>query len=150
MNDHLIKNLWISLLWSLLGSIIIISLALFFINTLRPIEWYKWIFVFAYPGYLMLKSKNIILSIDIIENEVQLKSFSILGGKKDLNLKLDEIIKLDFYRGLKIQYKTDYGKTTETFLLNAEPWNSLYGQIKALKLATQDLKQNKNTRTIDS
>ena len=72
-----------------------------------------------------------------------LKSYSIFGGRNELNLNMEDIIELDFYRGFVVKYKNSLGKNTETFHLNAEPWNNVYGQIKKLKLAVQELEQKK-------
>ncbi|RXR30683.1 hypothetical protein EQG68_11550 [Flavobacterium piscinae] len=116
-------------------------------------EGYTWLIYLIYPTYLMIKGKKILLEIHIDVKKVMLKSYSIFGGRKELNLDINEIVELDFYRGFVIKYKTSLGKKTETFHLNAEPWNNLYGQIKNLKLAVQDMEQNKienlNLKTSD-
>jgi hypothetical protein len=144
MNDHLIKNLKISLFWSLLGNFIFGGLIIYFINTLKPIEWYAWLIYFIYPTYLMIKEKKILLEIRINGNQISIKSYSIFGGKKELNLNINEIIELDFFRGFVIKYNSSLGKNTETFQINAEPWNNIYGQIKNLKLAVQELRPRKS------
>ncbi|SFZ95235.1 hypothetical protein SAMN05428642_1185 [Flaviramulus basaltis] len=146
MNDHLIKNLKISLFWSLLGNFIIGGLIIYFINSLKPIEWYAWLIYLIYPTYLMIKEKKILLGIEINGNEISIKSYSIFGGKKELNLNINEIIELDFFRGFVVKYKNSLGKNTETFQINAEPWNNVYGQIKNLKLAIQELRPEKSKK----
>jgi hypothetical protein len=143
MNDHLIKNLKISLFWSLLGNFIISGLIIYFINTFKPIEWYAWLIYLLYPTYLMIKEKKILLEIRINRDEISIESYSLFGGKKELSLNINEIIELDFFRGFVIKYKNSLGKNTETFQINAEPWNNLYGQIKNLKLAVQELELSK-------
>lgn len=85
-----------------------------------------------YPTYLALKRNKIILEINQTNDNVVIESYSVLTGKKKLNLKLDEIIKLDFYKGFVVRYKSANVKLTETFGINAEPWNNIYGQIKQL------------------
>lgn len=146
MNDHLIKNLKISLFWGLLGNFIIGGLIIYFINSLKPIEWYAWLIYLIYPTYLMIKEKKILLGIEINGNEISIKSYSIFGGKKELNLNINEIIELDFFRGFVVKYKNSLGKNTETFQINAEPWNNVYGQIKNLKLAIQELRPKKSKK----
>ncbi|MDG5493019.1 hypothetical protein [Psychroserpens sp. SPM9] len=148
MNDHLIKNLKLSLFWSLIGNFIIGGLLLYFINTFKPIEWYAWLIYLVYPTYLMVREKKILLEIVINRDDINIKSYSLFGGKKELSLNINEIIELDFFRGFVIKYKNALGKNTETFQINAEPWNNLYGQIKDLKLAVQKLELSK-TKNLD-
>lgn len=151
MNDHLIKNLRISLLLNLLGNFLIIALLIYI--TIGKIEWYTWLLYLIYPTYLMIKEKKILLEINMNKKAISLKSYSIFGGRNELNLNLDEIIELDFYGGFILKYKNSMGKNKETFHLNAEPWNNLYGQIKNLKLAVQEMDKKKidnlNLKTSD-
>ncbi|MDP2686835.1 MAG: hypothetical protein Q8O62_06410 [Aequorivita sp.] len=91
--------------------------------------------VFAYN---LFKRNKILLEIDLNDKIVIIRSYSILNGKKELNLKIDDIIEIDFFRGLFIKYKNHNEKTAQSFEINAEPWNSLYGQIRQLKLSVQE------------
>ncbi|WP_165148672.1 hypothetical protein [Aequorivita sp. KMM 9714] len=91
--------------------------------------------------YLTIKEQKLLLEIDVNGNQISLISYSILGGKKELNLKTSEIIELDHFKGFVVKYKNSFGKKTETFQINAEPWNNIYGQIKILKLAVQELEK---------
>ncbi|AUC74908.1 hypothetical protein [Olleya sp. Bg11-27] len=140
MNDHLIKNLKLSLVWDLLKSFILVSIILYFINSDKPIQWSSLLIYLFFPIYYLFK-KKILLEILKTENGIIIKSYSILNGRKDLNLKISEIIELDHYNGFVIKYKNSLGKNTETFQINAEPWNNIYEQIKSLKLSVQESKQ---------
>ncbi|NGX84318.1 hypothetical protein G3A46_08325 [Aequorivita sp. KMM 9714] len=141
MNDHLIHNLKISIIWRLLVNIITVGLIIYLFNTVKRIEWYTWLILLIYPMYLTIKEQKLLLEIDVNGNQISLISYSILGGKKELNLKTSEIIELDHFKGFVVKYKNSFGKKTETFQINAEPWNNIYGQIKILKLAVQELEK---------
>ncbi|OEJ98750.1 hypothetical protein A8C32_06015 [Flavivirga aquatica] len=140
MNDHLIKNLRISLIKSLFGSLILGGL---FFYSIKPTEWYYGFLYLIYPLYLTIKQRKIILEIKNELGNVKIDSYSIIRGKQELNLNISEIIELDFFNGFVIKYKDRYGKTTETYEINAEPWNNIFEQIKYLKITFQELEKNR-------
>jgi len=140
MNDHLIRKLKISLVWSLLEEFLIGSILIYFFNSIQPIESYVWLIFLIYPVYSMLKANKIILEIIKIENDFIVKSYSLFKGKQELKLNINDIIELDFFREFLIKYKSSEGNIKDVFQINAEPWNTIYGQIKQLKLAEQYLK----------
>ena len=140
MNDHLIKKLKISVLRTFLGNFIFGGLLIYLCNRIEPFEWYFWLLCLVYPTYSMLKAEKIILEVLKTENDFTIISYAILQGKKELKLNINDIVLLDFFRGFIIKHKTIYGKKDEVYQINAEPWNSIYGQIKELKLAEQELK----------
>lgn len=149
MNNHLIKNFKISLLLSWIRTIVFLGAILYFttlLESVEPTEWYDWFLwsLFLIFGiYSSTKKTKILLEIGVNENEISIISYSILKGKKEINLNVKEIIEIDCYNGLEIKFKNAEGKWTESYEINAEPWNNIYGQIKSLKLAVQNLTKRK-------
>ncbi|WP_299677575.1 hypothetical protein [uncultured Dokdonia sp.] len=138
MNDHLIKNCKIDFLLRFLASLFLVSLLILLFNKIKPTEWYIWLLYLIYPVYSTFNEEKIILEVLMNDENVTIKSYSILKGKKEVTIAIKDIIKIDFFNGFSIKYKNTVGKTKDIFKINAEPWNTLYTQIKTLKLAHQD------------
>ncbi|XMO86514.1 hypothetical protein AAFN75_17150 [Algibacter sp. AS12] len=145
MNDHLIKNLKLKVFWNLFWNILIFSGVLYLINsnTDMDMDWYSIPLILFFSIFYLFKDNKIILEILQNHDEITIISYSIIKGRKKLILNINEIIKLDFYKGFVIKYKNSSIKTTETFQINAEPWNNIYEQIKRLKLKVQDFEKQK-------
>jgi|TARA_R100001530_G_scaffold134021_1_gene108221 hypothetical protein len=141
MNKHLIKNHRLWIVFTFLKYVCF--LVIFYYLVSKNIDWYLIILLSIYPIYSLLKNEKIILEINNSDEEVIISYYSILMGQKELSINLDQIIEIDFYKGLIIKYKSSLGKIIQTYRINAEPWNNLYGQIKDLKLAFQEFQATK-------
>ena len=148
MNEHLIKKLRISVLLNFLVSIVVVGV---FCYLIKDNEWYTGFYYLIQPTYLTFTGRKILLEIDEDSGSINIGSYSVLTGKRTFTIDINEIIELDFFRGFVVKYKNSKGKTTETFEINAEPWNTIYGQIKQLKLNFQDIeKQRKLALNLES
>ncbi|GAA0728507.1 hypothetical protein GCM10009430_37740 [Aquimarina litoralis] len=145
MNDHLIKNLWISLVKNIVANLVLLLIIFYtlksntdFLNSNNWIEWGAYLLIFGYWG---IKENHILLEINKIDQGFVIISYSIFKGKKELFLNSNDILKVDSYDDLRIRYKSNIGKDSLTLKITAEPWNNLFGQIKSLKLVEQENKQ---------
>ena len=141
MNKHLINNHRLWIVYTFLKYLFL--LVVFYYLVSKNIDWYLIILLSIYPIYSLLKNEKIILEINNSDEKVIISYYSILKGQKELIINLDQIIEIDFYKGLVIKYKSSLGKITETYRINAEPWNNIYGQIKDLKLTFQEFQATK-------
>jgi uncharacterized protein YvpB len=144
MNNHLIKNHKYSTIKGFVIMLISYAVLVYFFD----IEKYLLIFMAIFIGYSMFKTKKILLEIILNQNSILLHTYSIINGKKEICINLEQIIEIDFDDNLIISYKDEYGKSIETFEINAEPWNNLYSRIKELKLKHQEFEILKKEKTI--
>ncbi len=146
MNDHLIKNLWISLVKNIVANLVLFVIIFYVLksntdvlNSNSWIEWGAYLLIFGYWG---IKENHILLEINEKDQGFAVLSYSIFKGKKELILNSKDILKVDSYNDLRIRYKNNVGKNSLILKITAEPWNNLFGQIKSLKLVEQQNKQN--------
>jgi hypothetical protein len=143
MNNHLIKNFRNSIILNYIIALFIFGAIYYFFKTDSIPAALGFLIVFAYN---LFKRTKVLLEIKLNDKIVIITHYSIFSGKKELNLKIDDIIEMDYFIGLLIKYKTNNEIATQSFEINAEPWNSLFGQIKELKLSVQenDCQKSKN------
>ena len=92
MNDHLIKNLWISLLKKVLLTLILLAVIFYFLNnnttilsSYNKIDWIVYILLFGYWGIM---EHQILLEINRSGQDLIIISYSIFKGKKRVSFKL--------------------------------------------------------------
>lgn len=136
MNNHLVKNHNKKTILNFGVMIIIFVVLIYFFPNI--FKWYS-LLVFAIIFIYNSLKKEILLEIILQKETVKIKSYTIINGNKELILNLNEIIELDIFSGFSIRYKNSLGKNNQPYIINAEPWNNIYTQIKNLKLALQEI-----------
>ena len=86
------------------------------------------------------------MEITIYQENITIENYNILKGKKKFKLTSDELLELDFDENNSIvKYKRGKVSLTKTYEITAEPWNTIYEQIKNLKLKIQELEKEKKS-----